>query len=355
METAIYKVIGVMSGTSLDGMDLAQIEFRKRESWEFKLGVCETVPYPQDWFEALRGAMDLSRDQLLLLNQRYTEFLGNVISDFVNRNNLDDIDFVASHGHTVLHQPQKKLTLQIGNLPAIADVAGLPVVCDFRVADVMLGGQGAPLVPIGDKLLFGNYDYCLNLGGFANVSMEDPTGTRIAYDICAVNTVMNHFATLLGENYDDRGKMAASGSVNESLKLELDALDFYRESPPKSLGMEWVSQHVLPIFEKYEMEPADHLRTWVAHIAEQIGSVFSVGTKVLVTGGGAMNDFLMKEITAHTDADLEIPDRLVLEYKEALIFGLLGVLKMRNEINCLKSVTGASHDHSSGVYFTPIR
>jgi anhydro-N-acetylmuramic acid kinase len=348
-----YKIIGVMSGTSLDGIDLAHINFTiKDNKWRYQILESETISYSQDWLNKLKVAVSFSEENLIELNEDYTELLGNIIKSFIERNSISNIDAVCSHGHTILHQPQNRFTLQIGNLPKIAEIIQEKVVCDFRVQDVQLGGQGAPLVPIGDRILFSEYDYCLNLGGFSNVSFED-NSKRIAFDISPVNTVLNFYANKLGFNYDDKGKIARSGKVNIDLLNELNALNYYKKSFPKSLGFEFVKETVLPLMENYSIAIEDKMHTFTEHIALQTSLAFPNKTgKILITGGGAYNDFLIERMQFHLpNIQIIIPDNKTLEFKEALIFALLGVLKLRNEINVLSSVTGAKMDHSSGVIF----
>lgn len=348
-----YNVIGVMSGTSLDGIDLAHVAFAiKNDKWSFQLLECETIPYTTDWLNKLKIAVDFSDTQLEKLNSDYTLLIGTIINDFISKNKIQNLDAVCSHGHTILHQPQNGFTLQIGNLPEIAKITNQTVVCDFRVQDVKLGGQGAPLVPIGDKILFSDYDYCLNLGGFSNISFNE-NGRRIAFDISAVNTVLNFYANKLGLDYDDKGKISKSGKLNFELLNELNALDFYKKKHPKSLGFEFVKEIILPLIEKHSIATEDKMHTFTDHIAIQIAQVLSKKhCTLLITGGGAYNDFLIEKIQFHSPKiEIIIPDSKTLEFKEALIFTLLGVLKLRNEINVLSSVTGAKTDHSSGVIY----
>ncbi|MFT3795245.1 anhydro-N-acetylmuramic acid kinase [Flavobacterium sp.] len=349
-----YNVIGVMSGTSLDGVDLAHIRFTVSDGqWSFEILENETVPYSEDWVSTLKTAVGFSSDGLQKLNFDYTELLGKIISDFITKNQVENLDAVCSHGHTILHQPHNGLTLQIGNLPEIAEILKQKVVCDFRVQDVALGGQGAPLVPIGDRILFAGYDYCLNLGGFSNVSFE-ADGQRIAFDISAVNTVLNFYANRLGLAYDDKGTIARSGKLNPELLGELNTLGFYQKPYPKSLGFEYVKETILPLMERFEIPTADQMHTFVEHITIQIAAALPQKKgKLLVTGGGAYNIFLVERMRFHLpDMPIIIPDAKILEFKEALIFALLGVLKLRNEINVLASVTGAKHDHSSGKIYS---
>lgn len=342
-----------MSGTSLDGIDLAHINFTiKDNKWRYQILESETISYSQDWLNKLKVAVSFSEENLIELNEEYTELLGNIIKSFITNHKIKNLDAVCSHGHTILHQPQNGFTLQIGNLPKITSIIQEKVVCDFRVQDVKLGGQGAPLVPIGDRILFSEYDYCLNLGGFSNVSFED-NSKRIAFDISPVNTVLNFYANKIGLDYDDKGKIASSGKVDSNLLNELNALDYYKKSFPKSLGFEFVKEIVLPLIEKYSISIEDKMHTFTEHIALQTSLALPNKTgKILITGGGAYNDFLIERMQFHLPKiEIIIPDNKTLEFKEALIFGLLGVLKLRNEINVLSSVTGAKMDHSSGIIY----
>jgi anhydro-N-acetylmuramic acid kinase len=353
MKKDYYNVIGVMSGTSLDGVDLAHIQFQiKNNKWTFQVLECKTISYDSNWISILKTAVDYTENQLLELNKNYTQLLSSIIVNFVNKHKIENLDAVCSHGHTILHQPQNGFTLQIGNLPEISKLTQQTVVCDFRVQDVQLGGQGAPLVPIGDRILFSEYDYCMNLGGFSNVSFED-NNTRIAFDISPVNTVLNFYANQLGFDYDDKGQISRTGNCSIELLNELNALDFYQKKHPKSLGFEFVKEVVLPITERYPMAIEDKLHTFTEHVALQIALAlpYKKGS-LLTTGGGAYNDFLIERIQFYLpEMEIIIPSNKILEFKEALIFALLGVLKLREEINVLSSVTGAKYDHSSGVIY----
>jgi anhydro-N-acetylmuramic acid kinase len=345
-----YQVVGVMSGTSLDGIDLAHLHFSKKDGkWSYEIQESVTISYPNYWLNKLKVAVHFSENELIQLNDEYTDFLGNTINHFLKEYKIDAIDAVCSHGHTILHQPQNGITLQIGNLPKLSEIIGKKVVCDFRIQDVELGGQGAPLVPIGDRLLFSDYDYCLNLGGFSNISFEE-NGKRIAFDISPVNTVLNFYANQLGMNYDDKGEIALSGKVNSDLLTELNKHDFYQKKYPKSLGIEFVNATILPLIDNYFISIEDKLHTFVEHIATQIALALPKKEgKMLITGGGAYHLFLLERMQFHLPKiNLIVPNTKTLEFKEALIFGLLGVLKLRNEINVLCSVTGAKNDHSSG-------
>jgi anhydro-N-acetylmuramic acid kinase len=353
MQSENYNVIGVMSGTSLDGVDLSHIKFTvHNQNWTFEILESETIGYSKKWIDELKSAVDYSEIELKNLNAAYTVLLSSIIADFIEKHKIENLDAVCSHGHTILHQPQNGFTLQIGNLPEISKLTQQTVVCDFRVQDVQLGGQGAPLVPIGDRILFSEYNYCMNLGGFSNVSFEEDNN-RIAFDISPVNTVLNFYANQLGFDYDDKGQISRTGTCNKILLNELNSLDFYQKKHPKSLGFEFVKEVIIPMIENYSISIQDKLCTFTEHVALQIALAFPLkkGT-LLITGGGAYNDFLIERIQFHLpEMEIIIPSSKILEFKEALIFALLGVLKLRGEINVLHSVTGAKHDHSSGVIY----
>jgi len=347
------KIIGVMSGTSLDGVDLAEIIFYlENQKIKFKIEITQTISYSEQWKEKLKNGIDYSEKELKVINKEYTFILGNIIKDFITKNQIKNINAIASHGHTILHQPEKGISLQIGNLPEIAKIVNQKIVCDFRIQDVELGGQGAPLVPIGDRMLFSDFDYCLNLGGFSNISLEE-NGQRIAYDISPVNTVLNFYANKLGLDYDDQGRIAKTGTFNNELFDRLNTIDFYQKNPPKSLGFEFVKKIILPITKSYTTKEVLH--TFSEHIAFQLQrNICNKKSKLLITGGGVYNDFLMQKIKNYLpETEIIIPDKKIIEYKEALIFALLGYLRLENKINVLSSVTGAKRDHCSGKIFLP--
>jgi anhydro-N-acetylmuramic acid kinase len=342
-----------MSGTSLDGVDIALCVFEKRGSkWNFQIEAAETIPYNASRQRTLISLMTTDAENFARENAAFGRMLGELVKSFLKRKKTN-ADFIASHGHTIFHQPFNHFTTQAGDGAALSIAGGLPVVCDFRTADVALGGQGAPLVPIGDKLLFSDYDSCLNLGGIANISFEN-SGKRIAFDICPVNMVLNHLASRKGMRYDEGGKMAESGEVRPQLLKRLNNIPFYKIASPKSLGREKIVKHFFKIVENDAGSIEDKLHTFCEHIAVQISSVIkSRKGKMLVTGGGAYNNFLINRIRHYSDLQVVIPENIIIEFKEALIFGLLGVLRWRNEVNCLKSVTGASRDSCGGAIYHP--
>lgn len=355
-----YRVIGLMSGTSLDGLDMAYCELTYADNgWHFTIPVAETQPYDDAWRKTLSHLTEASGEALILADQRLGTWMGQAVQAFIDKHHLDP-RFVAAHGHTVFHQPERGLTYQMGNGFALQAACQRPVVMNFRNYDVAIGGQGAPLVPMGDRLLFGDYDACLNLGGIANVSAE-VRGQRVAYDIGVANMVSNYFVQQTGQDYDDDGQLAASGQVDQSLLDQFNGLDYYAAPFPKSLGYEWVRAHLIRPLEASALSTPDVLATVTQHATEQIAHSLRQllneqeqdTARVLVTGGGAFNGYFMQRLRQHSGETVAyvIPEPQLVSFKEALVFALLGVLRVRGEVNCLASVTGAAHDHSAGVVY----
>ena len=340
-----------MSGTSLDGLDLVCATFEKKDEWEFKILKANTYSYSAKWKNTLAKLYYQTPNKIREIEHEYVHLLARNILDFTN--DFYDIDFVSSHGHTIFHKPDQGITLQIGNTANLSTLINLPVICDFRTQDVTLGGQGAPLVPVGDLHLFKSYSACLNLGGFANVSKIGQKNI-IAYDICALNTVLNKLAGEKGLEYDPQGSLAKSGKKIPKLFKALESLDYYTKKFPKSLGIEWVSQEIFPIFERFNDEALeDRIHTYNHHVGKQIGKIFSKNDKVLLSGGGTNNIFLISLLRLYSDANFIIPNSEIIDFKEALIFAFLGILRFQKKINCLSSVTGSSRDHCSGKIFYP--
>ncbi len=343
-----------MSGTSLDGIDIAYCTFTKKtKGWNYKIEIAETFKYDHKWVEILSDIHQKDALNLVKYHIEYGYYTGKLVNLFIQEHHINP-EFIASHGHTVFHQPQNKLTFQLGDGNAIATRTNLPVICDFRTKDVLAGGQGAPLVPVGDGLLFPEYDYCLNLGGFANISYEK-NKTRIAYDICPVNKALNYFAKKENRAFDYEGKLASKGKLLIPLLNKLNNISFYQKQPPKSLSREWFEKVFLSEISSAGYSNRDILRTLTEHIAVLIAlsTNKTAKRKILITGGGAKNAFLIEKIKHHNQNDLIIPDEFLIDFKEAMIFAFLGVLRLRNEINCLKSVTGANKDTSCGIIFRP--
>jgi anhydro-N-acetylmuramic acid kinase len=350
-----YKIVGLMSGTSGDGLDIAYCEFILEEKWHYTIPVFETVGFPKKLARQLQNSYKLKGSKLSLLDVEFGKWIGEQVKSFVKKNSLE-VDAIASHGHTVFHQPEKGLSLQIGNGWAIHTASGLPVINDFRMLDVQFGGQGAPLVPIADHYLFNEYDYCINLGGIANISMES-AGLRIAFDICPFNLLLNYFAEYKGLAYDADGKLARSGRLLPGVFRSLNKLMYYDIEGAKSLGREDLVDFLEILEGEDEYKVKNILHTLVMHFVEQIKRSMkplpSKKAKVLITGGGAFNTFFMEKLEEALGSDFEIypASTTIINFKEALSFAFLGVLRLRKENNCLSSVTGASKDNCGGTVY----
>ncbi len=355
----VYKILGLMSGTSLDGLDLAYCHFWLEEnSWKFKIRETKSVVYEDSLREELSDSINYNATELLELDARFGKFLGQEAALFIEENGLE-VDIIASHGHTVHHRPELGFTLQIGSGQDLAISSGHRVVCDFRSKDISLGGQGAPLVPIGDQMFFNDYRFCLNLGGISNVSF-DLAGKRIAYDIGIANMLLNYLSKKTGHAYDQGGSMARSGKLNKELLEQLNGLEYYQKPFPKSTGYEWFREDIVPIFESSTLSIPDLLNTSVHHISEQIAIQLKKHRReqnngVLITGGGAFNNYLIDILREKAGPEIPviIPDPELASFKEALVFAFMGLLRTLGKVNVLSSVTGATEDSSSGIVFEP--
>lgn len=340
-------ILGLMSGTSLDGVDLALCRISEGGK-KYRILRAQTFPYSKEWKAKLKEAEQRSGDLLAEHDREYGQYLGTLCRDFLKG---EKADYIASHGHTIFHDPANGYTFQSGSGAEIAGLTGITTVNDFRTTDVSLGGQGAPLVPVGDALLFSQYTYCLNLGGFINVSYDD-NGVRRAYDIVPMNYVLNSLAQRMGMEYDSGGRVASKGRYVAALGEKLDALPYYSQPAPKSLGREWVEANIFPLLTDHS--PADLMHTFCRHAAKQTAAACTEKGKMLVTGGGAYNSFFIGELRKACKAEIVIPDGRTIEFKEALIFALLGYLRLHDQVNALASVTGASRDSSGGTIHSVI-
>ena len=340
-----------MSGSSLDGLDIALVRFTTgfagiSPAYSFQILEAETLPYPDTWKQRLSEAFHKQPSELTELDKAYGQYLGEQVLAFAQKHDVTP-DFVASHGHTIFHKPEEHYTLQIGDGQALAKTSGFMVINDFRSEDVSKGGQGAPLVPIGDKLLFGDYEICLNIGGIANVSYDE-NGKRIAYDICIANQALNYLAQMKGLDFDRDGGLARSGKVDMDLLKKLNNSPFFLQLPPKSMGREYFETYQKDVLKSLSV--ADMLATFTEHIALQVALAVSwlPKGKILVTGGGARNKFLIERLQSRTKHEVVVPEKQIIDYKEALIFAFLGLRRLEGKTNVLASVTGAESDSCSG-------
>ncbi len=361
--------LGIMSGTSLDGLDLALCSFSENQigkGYQYKILHTKTLAYSAEMKTILREAYSDSSTVLLEKHQQYGHWLGQQIRLFLISNKLD-CDYISSHGHTVFHRPELGYSFQLGAGQAIANETQIPVITDFRNTDIALGGQGAPLVPIGDALLFDQYKYCINIGGISNISIKLSKNTEdnyephiIAYDIGIANMLLNDLAGKKGLEYDHNGAIAAKGKIDRTLYDQLNALGYYAAPFPKSLGLEWYEANMKPIFKNNNASIEDQLHTAVLHIAHQmfrsIAPSLEKGDKILLSGGGTFNKFLVHCLSKKLQplASIDIGNKEIVAFKEALIFAFMGYLKVLAKVNCYKSVTGAVKDSSCGIIFNPL-
>lgn len=357
----VYKAIGLMSGSSLDGLDMVFAHFHDQAGvWRYEIRAAACYPYEKEWADRLRLATSLSTPDYLVLHADYGHYLGRKVIFFIEEHGIElQADLVASHGHTTFHLPEQGMTAQLGDGASLAAETNMAVITDLRALDVALGGQGAPIVPVGEKLLFPAYDLFLNIGGIANISLHHDGGVT-AFDVCPANSVLNALAALLGRPYDEGGALAAGGRRDQALLDELDALAYYRQPPPKSLANSFAGQSVMPVLERHPLSVQGRLSTYCAHIAGQVSLAVerltkedaAPGHRMLVTGGGAFNDFLIGLLTQALSplrVEVVVPDPELVKFKEGLIMGLLGVLRWRENATTLASVTGARRDGVGGA------
>ena len=354
----VYKVIGLMSGSSLDGLDILFTELQETAGkWNYEIIKAACIEYDEIWQKKLKGAVDLKALDYQLLHTEYGQFTGKKINEFIEVNNLQHkVNLVSSHGHTTFHLPGKKMTHQLGDGAAIASETKLPVVSDLRAIDIAFGGQGAPIVPLGEKLLFSGYNFFLNLGGIANLSVHNEN-TVVAYDVCAANRVLNMLAEEKGVPYDDEGKISAAGNINTNLLKKINSLDYFKLAFPKSLANSFGTDIIFPIIKSFETSTADALSTFTEHISIQIKNSLepfkqNETQKLFITGGGAFNTFLIERLKEHLveiNFEIHIPEENIVKYKEALIMALLGTLRWREQYTILASVTGASRNTIGGA------
>ncbi|MDP4286146.1 MAG: anhydro-N-acetylmuramic acid kinase [Bacteroidota bacterium] len=355
----IYKAIGLMSGSSLDGLDITFAEFQEKAGkWHFEIIQTACKDYDIEWQAKLRDAIELSARDYQILHTQYGKYLGEKVNEFIQANQLHHkVNLIASHGHTTFHLPGKNMTHQLGEGAAIAAQTKLPVVSDLRSMDIAFGGQGAPIVPMGEKLLFPDHHFFLNIGGIANIS-ANKENEIIAFDICPANSVLNNLAAEIGLEYDNEGEIASSGKINNELLEKLNSLEFYFQPHPKSLANSFGTHLILPLVKSFNMSTNDALSTYVEHICVQIKKglqpFFSNAEvqKLMVTGGGAFNTFLLKRLSKNLEEinfEIYVPDKEVVKFKEALIMALLGILRWREQDTTLASVTGATQNSIGGA------
>jgi len=351
-----YNAIGIMSGSSLDGLDMFD---ERGGKWSYQIKASACYEYEEEWLLRLKNAVTLNAYDYLLLHSDCGKYTGRMVNRFIEEHRLQyQVQLIASHGHTTFHVPHMGMTAQLGDGSAIAAITGINVVSDLRALDVAFGGQGAPIVPAGEKLLWDDYDYFLNIGGIANLSCNVPDDYT-AFDVCPANRVLNMLAGLAGKSYDPGGEMASSGKIHTGLLTQLNALEYYQRGFPKSLANDFGTDTVFPLILSFNLPVEDALRTYTEHIALQTGYAVNLVShpasgvsRLLLTGGGAFNTFLVQRIQQILKGyaiTVIVPDPQLINYKEALIMALLGVLRWREENTVLHSVTGARRSSIGGA------
>ena len=384
-----FFAIGLMSGSSLDGLDLCYVEFevnnqqstveskktvdKKPLTVEYKIHQTECIEYTNEFRQRLRNAPDLSAFEFAKLHTELGNYFGKLTNNFIQKNKIENLDFICSHGQTIFHQPNLGFTTQIGCGAQIAAQTNCKIICDLRTSDIANNGQGAPIVPIVEQYLFPDYKVFLNIGGIANIAFHHPkslkgTSKVIAYDVCAANTLLNYFAKQKGFDFDKDGNLARNGIVNNELLNKLNNINFCKQVAPKSLGSEHIFEDWIPLFSNYDISIEDKLATSVEHIAMQINQSMvnsqwsienennrpsTIDHRLLITGGGALNTFLVERIQHYSNLEVTVPDILTVQYKEALAMAFIGLLRMLEIPNCLASVTGAKKDVIGGAVYLP--
>lgn len=345
-----YHAIGLMSGTSFDGLDIVYCCFKHNKHWDFNIIHSECVEYSKPWISKISKAKDLNAKDFLLLNKEYGHYLGEKVNFFIQNNKITELNCISSHGHTIFHEPNNGLTFQLGCGAAIASTTNKKVVSDFRKFDVSIGGQGAPLVPFGDEFLFNKYSYCLNLGGIANISYSEKE-TRIGGDLTFANMASNYLAQKMGSDFDNNGEIAASGTVNNDLLSQLNSNPFLKKQMPKSLAREDFENWFSTIFENNKkITIPDQLATLGLHLTNTISnSITNNKRDVLITGGGAHNKYWINLLKSKYKIECILPHKEIINFKEALIFAFLGVIRLESGTNVLSSVTGAKRDNIGGI------
>ena len=338
-----------MSGTSLDGLDVAICEFTCDPTWSGRILQFNMFDFPEALRSSLKNSMILTAEELWKLDKSWAHFAAECVSK-TSPELLLRVQLLSSHGHTVFHNPQDGYSVQIGSGAVLAAQSNLPVVCDLRSLDIAYGGQGAPLVPLVDSTLFSEYTACLNLGGFANISILPK-----AWDIGVCNNLLNILAREKGVEYDAEGSIAKSGKIIGDLLQQMLSIPYHRLPPPKSLGVEWMQKELYPLLEKVADHPLeDRMRTAVEYITISIVNDCPKAGKILVTGGGAFNRFLIQRLNELGDGvEFYLPESEVINGKEAFAFAFLGLLRWLGKPNVLKSTTGARKESSGGAVWLP--
>lgn len=361
--TRTLKILGLMSGSSLDGLDLATVEYEidGDSIRDWKVLYAASYEYPEKWQSKLESAPAASGYKLASLHAETGNFFGDLCLRFIEESGITP-DYIASHGHTVMHAPKLSFTLQIGDASHIAVRAGVPTISDFRTADIAAGGQGAPLAPIVEQYLYKGYGMYLNLGGIANISAHGDSGI-LAWDVCPCNQLLNFSAGRKDLPYDQDGLLARTGSVDQALLGEFRKIIPLPHSNPYSLDNTFILTKFISLLKASFLSVEDQLCTSVEYIsdcitkqAKQARNLLGTQPTMLITGGSAHNTFLIERLKARLSQhsiEAVVPDDATIDFKEAILMSLCGLLRILQKPNALASVTGASRDTVNGGVYLP--
>jgi len=344
-------IAGVMSGSSLDGLDIAIVHFSPNSDWQLLWSY--DIPYTPEWVSRLKNYHLLSSTEYVSLKFDFSRYIGELVGDALG-DYSGNVDYVSFHGHTLLHLPEKGITEQIGNGGVLAAILNIPTITDFRTQDVTKGGVGTPLAPLVELNLFKGHDYYLNLGGIANITKLIDAAKLMAYDVCPCNQVLNYFSNQMGKDYDEGGEIARSGTINKNLIDYLNSIPYFDQNPPKSLDNNWIMNEVIPNFPAGKIE--DTLHTFCNWVAECIANEVeeSKASSLMVSGGGAHNTYFMECLTSRLSSkncELHLPSKEIIDFKEAILMSLMAYKYINGESNVLCSVTGASSDSIGGALY----
>lgn len=365
MPEKTYRVLGLLSGSSLDGADLAVCSFSvdpltptKLLSWNIHLA--RTIPYPQEWITRFKNLPGASARDLVLADTELGHYYGVLINQLLKEHSIT-VDLISSHGHTIFHFPELKTTTQIGDGAAIVSETGIDTVTQLRSVDVAFAGEGAPLAPLGDRYLYPGYTYYLNLGGIANVTAYQDEKI-IAFDICPCNQIFNALAETIGQDFDRDGAIAASGNLNHPLLARLQDDDYLIKPYPKSLDNTWSQEHQVKQAIQWDARLEDKMNTAVEFVALEIAKACRQLTQpessterptLFCTGGGALNAHLISRIAFHCpEIELVLPSRKIIEFKEVSFIALAGLFRCLRVPNLYASVTGAPSDTINGALYS---
>ncbi len=349
--------LGLMSGTSLDGIDAALVRTDGRSQVE--TGTHLSVPYDEAFRDLLRSVLG-GVGPIHQVEKALTELHANAVHALLSRAGIEggEVDLIGFHGHTILHDPDRSRTWQIGDGAQLAAETGIDVVCDFRSNDVAQGGQGAPLVPVFHRALAASLEMplaVLNIGGVANVTyLDDGEQSLIAFDTGPGGALIDDWVNrTLGKPFDEGGALAATGSVSKPILNELLASSYFDKTPPKSLDRDAFAFDAMQ-----SLSPEDGAATLTAFTCESIVKAVEYlpmrPKRWLVTGGGRHNTYLMTQLQAALGVPVDPVESVGWQGDalEAQAFAYLAVRSRERLPLTFPGTTGVSPPQTGGVFFS---